>query len=151
MRLGGETGLVKRIEQEVARGIPGEHSAGSVCAMGSRGQPHQQEPCLRVPEGWHRPPPVVPIPVSAALPCGHLCSVLDEAAALLAIDDFPLQGRKRSDFVVVGHDPSQSSSRPGLARGDSSASGRGRNWPLDHDDFAAPPGSAPDWNAPALA
>src|SRR5205823_15131707 len=62
-------------------------AAGSVSAVGGRGQAQNQQARVRVAEAGDRPPPVRPIRIHRSLVPGHSLPMRYEAGAEPAVDD----------------------------------------------------------------
>jgi hypothetical protein len=77
---------VQRRPQEVARGIAGEHPAGSIPAMGRRRKSNDQDPRIGIAEARHRPAPVRLVSKSGDLLAGDPLAPLDKPGTEAADD-----------------------------------------------------------------
>ena len=81
---------MERRIKEFTGTIAGEDATRSVGAVRPRGEPYDDDACLRVAEAWHRAPPVRLIAVSGALLARHP----------LAKGNQPRTAAARHDLVV---------------------------------------------------
>lgn len=93
-RAGGEPRLVEGAEQPRTTLISGEHSTGAVSAVGSRCQPHQQEPRARIAESGQGSGPIDVVGVAGRRLCSDGLAVRYEARTAPAPNDPRVEKRK---------------------------------------------------------
>ena len=94
-RLVRQPDRMHRLEQEVARGVAGEHATGPVAAVGGRRKPDNENPGLLVTETRHRPAPVGLVAETGHLLARDLLAPRDQPRAAPALDDLRRQVSKR--------------------------------------------------------
>jgi hypothetical protein len=82
--VGGETGLVEDLVEDVAGTVAGEHATGAVGAVRARGESQDEYAGGGVAEGRHGESPVGLVAVGAALELRNLCRMLAQAGAAYA-------------------------------------------------------------------
>jgi hypothetical protein len=93
-RTAGEPRLVQGAEQPRSALVTGEHPTRAVSAVGSRGQPHQQEPRSRISEPRQGPGPVVFISVAWRRICRDGLTMSDETRTATAPNDARVEKRE---------------------------------------------------------
>ena len=87
----GEAGFVEGVEKKIAGAVAGEDAAGAIAAVGSGGEPENEELRKRIAETGDGFAPVGPIAKGAAFFLRDFFTVNDEARAFAAGDDFFVQ------------------------------------------------------------
>jgi hypothetical protein len=99
--LGGKAGLVQHPVEEVPGGVPGEHAAGAVGAVGPWGQSDEQHPGVWVPERGNREAPIWVVLKSTALLVSYETAMVDQSGTLLAADHLLLECGQRVHLPLV--------------------------------------------------
>ena len=87
----GETGFPKRPVEKLTGAIARKHTAGSIRAVRSGSETHNEEACIRVPKTGYRPAPIGFAAVGAPLDPADLFAVSHKAGAAETVDDFVIQ------------------------------------------------------------
>ena len=89
--LGGESGLVEDLVEDVAGAVAGEHAAGAVGAVGAGSEAEDEDAGVRVAEGGDGSSPIGLIAVGAALELRDFGSMGAETGTALAGNDLLLE------------------------------------------------------------
>jgi len=86
----GETEVVKRPKQPVARAITGEDSSRAIATMSRGRQADNQDPRADRTEAWYRPSPILRFTKAANFSSCDFLSIGNEPRAAPAIDNLTL-------------------------------------------------------------
>ncbi len=93
-------GPVQRGVEPVAAAVAGEHPSRAVRAVRGRGEPHDEDPRVRVAEAGYRTAPVGLVGERGALDLRDLLAPGDQPGTAPALADLPGETRQRG---TVGH------------------------------------------------
>lgn len=82
--LGGESGAVEGVEEEIAGAIASENAAGAVSSMCGGGKADNEKLGFRIAESWYRFAPIIPMLKGAPLGAGDGFAKANEARTLAA-------------------------------------------------------------------
>jgi len=97
--LTGEPKTVQGLEKPLPTPVPGKHTAGTITALGGRGQADEQDPASGISEAGQGAGPIGPVLKPPRYLLGYLLTICDQPGTLPAGDDFFLKVSKLSRSV----------------------------------------------------